>query len=452
MLRYGVIQGLLLSGLLVAMPSLAEPLSNMDACLLQMLRQSGSDLSVGQIKAECEASVQKKTDTQEATEQGSGQAHESTDPVESPESVEPAKVVDESLASTSKAETARSTEPDDSVQAVAESPVTDETSETAEPVESPDSAAVVEVIDKSFESAAAQAAAPVEPIGSAQTDDPQAADSILIESVAPADMDAPEVPSLISQRIQAEKATRFNPFVLSPHKRNYVLLASYNKTPNYEIYNLPASDFDRVEMKFQLSFKIPVYERMFGSDADLYVAYTNLSFWQAYNRHISSPFRETVHEPEMMVVMPNDWSVFGWKNSIVQFGLVHQSNGQGGYLSRSWNRFYGNFIFEKDNYLLSFRPWARISESEDDNPDITDYLGHYELTGIYKHGNQTFSMMLRNLLENSGRETLMLDWSFPLYQRWRGYVQYFNGYGENLIDYNAKSNRIGFGLQLTDWL
>jgi len=273
------------------------------------------------------------------------------------------------------------------------------------------------------------------------------------ESQVPEDSElAPAGESIIAERMQAELATRFNPFVLSPHKQNYVLLASYNDTPNYGIYNIPEEDFDRVEIKFQLSFKIPVVEGLLGTDADLYAAYTNLSFWQAYNRRISSPFRETIHEPELMLVVPNDWTVFGWKNSLMEFGVVHQSNGQGGYLSRSWNRLYGNFLFERGDFLLGLRPWHRIPEDNDDNPDITDYMGHYELRGIYKHDEQTFSLMARNLTENPGRETFQLDWSFPLYKRWRGYVQYFNGYGESLVDYNAESNRIGFGVQLTDWL
>jgi phospholipase A1 len=258
--------------------------------------------------------------------------------------------------------------------------------------------------------------------------------------------------SLIAERIEAEKKSRYNPFVISPHKQNYILLATYNDTPNYQIYNIDESNFDQVEMKFQLSFKIPVISGMLGTDADLYAAYSNLSFWQAYNQRISSPFRETVHEPEMFLVVPNDWTLFGWRNSLMQLGVVHQSNGQGGYLSRSWNRIYANFLFEKGDFLLGFRPWHRIQEGNDDNPDITAFLGHHELRGIYKHDDHTFSLMVRNLLENSGRETLQLDWSFPLYERWRGYVQYFYGYGESLVDYNEESRRIGFGLQLTDWL
>ncbi|MEJ2590897.1 MAG: phospholipase A [Candidatus Thiodiazotropha sp.] len=265
------------------------------------------------------------------------------------------------------------------------------------------------------------------------------------------DATAPDT-SLVDKRILAEASVRSNPFVLLPHKLNYILPFSYNSSPNYGIYNIPESDFDRIEVKFQLSFKMPVVEDLLGTGSDLYVAYTNQSYWQAYNRDISSPFRETDHEPEIFLVIPNDWGLFGWKNSIVQLGVVHQSNGQSGYLSRSWNRVYADFVLEKGNMLVNFKPWHRIHESNDDNPDISDYYGNYELTGLYKKGDNTFSLMMRNLFDGDGRDTYQLDWSFPMYKRWRGYVQYFNGYGESLVDYNAKSRRIGFGIQLSDWL
>ena len=63
--------------------------------------------------------------------------------------------------------------------------------------------------------------------------------------------------------------------------------------------------------------------------------------------------------------------------------------------------------------------------------------------------------MSRNNLESGfDRGALELGWSFPLwtYPYMKGYIQYFRGYGESLIDYDQRVNRIGIGISLTDWL
>ena len=106
-----------------------------------------------------------------------------------------------------------------------------------------------------------------------------------------------------------------------------------------------------------------------------------------------------------------------------------------------------NFIIEKDNFVFSFKPWYRIKEDkDDDNPDIEKYLGHFELQSVYKYNDHSFALMVRNNLRTGeNRGAAQLDWTFPLHRNFKGYVQWFNGYGESLIDYNHNVNAIGLG-------
>lgn len=113
------------------------------------------------------------------------------------------------------------------------------------------------------------------------------------------------------------------------------------------------------------------------------------------------------------------WEFLGFRNTANLFGIVHQSNGRGGSLSRSLNRLFANFVAERGNLALSFKPWYRISEDaeDDDNPDITDYLGHYELRAAYKWKDHVFGVMSRNNLEAGfSQGAVELSWSFPLWE------------------------------------
>lgn len=265
--------------------------------------------------------------------------------------------------------------------------------------------------------------------------------------------------SALTQRRLYEKQGAWNSFSLLPHKPNYIMLSYNTSEPNQQVFEQAfpnnSSDLQHLETKFQISMKLPIVQGLFYDKGDLYAAYTNRSFWQQFNKTNSSPFRDTNHEAESWLAFATDYNFAGLHNSAIHTGFSHQSNGQSGSLSRSWNRLYAEFVLEHDDLYLSFKPWFRIPESShsDDNPDIDHYMGHFELRGIYKQRQHTFNVLLKNNLKTgSNRGAIELGWSFPIHNKVRGYAQWFNGYGESMLDYDNHTNSIGFGIQLSDWL
>ncbi|MGI6657523.1 MAG: phospholipase A [Desulfobulbus sp.] len=273
---------------------------------------------------------------------------------------------------------------------------------------------------------------------------------------------SPDAQGAVVERLDQEKQNVLRPFTIMPHRPNYILpvvynTAGYNPDHHRVAHGNSDYDFDSAEAQFQISIKTPLAVDLFNTDLDIYAAYTNRSFWQVYNRDESSPFRETNHEPELWMQFNPRFELFGIVNTSNSLGINHQSNGQSGELSRSWNRLFAAFTFQYGDLGLTVTPWYRIQESEskDDNPDLTDYMGHYSLLAVYKHNRHTFSLMTRNCLESDFQKgAVEFGWSFPLWS-WpylRGYLQYFTGYGESLLDYDQYSNRLGIGLSLSDWL
>lgn len=264
----------------------------------------------------------------------------------------------------------------------------------------------------------------------------------------------------IERRYAIERKTALEPFVMTPHRPNYLLFASYNseeynEDPFIQQLGADSEGFEKLESKFQISIKSSIADDVWRDGDGFFVAYTMRAFWQVWeNNGLSKPFRDYNHEPEFWYSMPIRWNFPGYRVSALRLGLNHQSNGRSGSLSRSWNRYFAQFLFEKDRGALGLMFWGRFNEDadDDDNPDITDYLGHFEVQAVYKRNGHTIGLMLRNNLDRDDNHgAYQLDWSFPLSKRMRGYVQWFNGYGESLIDYNHRVNTVGFGIQLTDW-
>lgn len=267
----------------------------------------------------------------------------------------------------------------------------------------------------------------------------------------------------LEKRVLLEKSVSSNPFAILPHKPNYILPITFfdaNEIPYKEA--LQGYNLDDLEAKFQVSLKHVITRDVFVKNLDIYVAFTATSWWQAYNSDISAAFRETNYEPEIILSYKTPWSFFGLTIDHTTLSFNHQSNGQAGELSRSWNRIIAGVTIVDDNLIWNINTWYRIPEesklstgdaSGDDNPHIENYMGYGELGLLWKVSkNHNIDFMLRNNLKSDNKGAIQIGWSFPLYTHLRGYVEYFNGYGESLIYYNEHVSRIGVGVKLTDWL
>lgn len=217
--------------------------------------------------------------------------------------------------------------------------------------------------------------------------------------------------------------------------------------------------------KFQFSFKY----RLLGGEGELgqrlpalrrlYFGYTQRSLWNIDDS--SSPFYDTSYMPELMF---ESQSVLDGRNPKglhwmgYQVGLRHESNGRSGPSSRSLNTVYfrpGVAIGDFDNWSLFFAP--RVHAYLDDlvdNADIRDYRGHIEFM-VGAGRNDGLALTFTGRLGRGGhkgsvqadltlpvRSELLLDFATYIL------VQYWDGYGESLLDYNVRSSsvRVGFSL------
>ena len=268
----------------------------------------------------------------------------------------------------------------------------------------------------------------------------------------------PTSKSLLDEKARADSQANRNPFAITQHRINYLLPVCYNSDANpITVDGLNDANVDRFEAKFQISVQLPLYleeEKNHG----VFFGFTTTSFWQIYNSEASKPFRETNYEPEVFYQWAPNWDIFGIRFNGAQIGINHMSNGQDQFKSRSWNRIIATAAFSSEDAAYYLKTWYRIPEDEktdpldptgDDNPDILDFYGRVELGFVYKIGKADLIARIRNNLSFSdNRSGIELNLSYPINERYDFMIQYFNGYGDSLIDYDRHLQRISMGIKL----
>jgi outer membrane phospholipase A len=231
----------------------------------------------------------------------------------------------------------------------------------------------------------------------------------------------------------------------SPYEPNYVA-AGWNGPTN---------------VKFQVSLKF----RLFNPDTQtpflekLYIAYSQTSIWQVGES--SAPFYDSSYRPSIFF-LDEDVSQWPFRNTSrlgFQTGFEHESNGKDGDASRSINTAFIRpiitFPFAQGKFI-TLAPKIYAYLEKEDNPDIAYYRGYSDV--LIKAGSIDGIQLASTLRKGTGAApySVELDLSIPLKTPVLGnlggylHLQYFDGYGESLLDYNKKlRSQFRIGLMIT---
>lgn len=256
--------------------------------------------------------------------------------------------------------------------------------------------------------------------------------------------------TITEKEIKTQNESFQNSDLINLYQPNYVLPFYYTASPYYQIYqgNTPNNQpLKKQEFKAQFSFLAPIIRHFLHPNWLLAVAYTQKMYWQFYAN--SQYFRETNYEPEIFLQTPIH------RNGLFHISINHQSNGRGGSLERSWNRLIAQYTYASENYMVQVNLWNLIFQGQSSdlhNPDIAHYLGYDRVTLSYKIDKLVASLTMSNLESGLSRGHVIASLSYPLTKAIRLYGQYFNGFGQSLIEYNHRTQAAGIGIALNDWI
>jgi outer membrane phospholipase A len=210
--------------------------------------------------------------------------------------------------------------------------------------------------------------------------------------------------------------------------------------------------------RLQLSFKYRLFDRElgWGSDqpwlADFYLGYTQNSIWNLSQE--SKPFRDTSFRPSLFWL----WQRTDEKTWIdgLRAGYEHESNGKDGPSSRSIDVLFLRPEWQHefaDGKRLEFTPKMYGYLDKADNPDIQRYRGYVDWRVRYGDRERVWSALAR--AGTAGKGSVQVDFAqrtrVLVFGQLSGYfhVQYFAGYGEDILDYNLRRKsqlRLGFAI------
>lgn len=200
------------------------------------------------------------------------------------------------------------------------------------------------------------------------------------------------------------------------------------------------------DVKFQISMAIRVTNATLPWNTYVFIMYTQKTFWNVFEN--SMPMHDINFNPGIGWTKP----FFSKDRYIGKMTLLveHESNGRDSIQSRSWNRIslIGTTLIN-DWLSVHAKFWIPIVDGEN-NRDILKYTGIWQTGFAVRSPDNRFSLGLTlvkrkgwNLNFNSIAE---FSWRIEKKSNLNLFLQYYNGYGEDLLDYNRFHSRLRGGI------
>lgn len=200
------------------------------------------------------------------------------------------------------------------------------------------------------------------------------------------------------------------------------------------------------DAKFQVSLQIRLTNNTLPWNSYLYFYYTQKVFWSILEE--SLPMTDLNFNPGIGLAKPlySDGRYIGK----LKLQIEHESNGKDSIASRSWNRISAGANIIVDNTLMIHgKVWIPIIDGEN-NKDILDYCGIYQVGTQVMSENQKWTgsvtLVKRRGWKLNYNVIAEISYRFSKRSDWSIFAQYYCGYGEGLLNYNRHVSKIRAGI------